>query len=536
LTDDKIGLIGFRPEIPEHCSGTKLIEQPVESNMENQKTKKILIVEDHHDMLMILKKYLEDQKYQVMEAETAEIGLQKFEIEEPDLILMDIMLPGMSGLDAIRELRKKQKSDFYIPVIIITAKNDVEDIVKGLNTGADDYVVKPFHFDELTARIKTSLRLKELNEMLVHQSSQLENANAQIHRLNQSLVEKNRELRKNIYNLHTLFEVSMELNSILELDHLVNSTLLTLVGQFSSKSALFLLAPKQNEGRLEVFNSKGFHQKDLKNINFTKTDSLFKFFKDKPYPTQCSILSGRLNNSAVLTKLRSLNIEIISPVFIQGHVEGLICLGPRVRRKDYTDRELEQMSILTNIISIAVSNASLYRDVEQLSYTDGMTDLHNFRYFELRLKEEVVRHKRTNMGLSLLILDVDNFKNYNDTLGHPAGDEVLRKLAQILKETVRENDIVARYGGEEFAVILPGQDNKGTRILAERLRERVENTYFDHEEIQPNGKVTVSVGAASMPTDADNYRDLILKADSALYHAKRNGRNQVKIYDVSLMQ
>jgi diguanylate cyclase (GGDEF)-like protein len=503
--------------------------------MQNQKLKKILIVEDHHDMLMILKKYLEDQHFEIMEAETAEIGLQKCDREQPDLILMDIMLPGMSGLEAIREIKSRQRNELYIPIIIITAKNDVEDIVKGLNTGADDYVVKPFHFDELMARITTSLRLKELNEMLVTQSHQLESANAQISRLNHSLMEKNRELRKNIYNLHTLFEVSMELHSILELDHLVNSTLLTLVGQFSSKSALFLLSPKRNESRIEIFNSKGFHQKELQNFNFTKNDPIFRYFKEMPYPTQTVAIANKHPNSNAISALHSLNLEIIAPVLIQGHVEGLVCLGPRVRKRDYSQRELEQMSTLTNIISIAVSNASLYREVEQLSYTDGMTDLHNFRYFELRLKEEVVRHKRTNMGLSLLILDVDHFKNYNDTMGHPAGDEVLRKLAHILKDTVRENDIVARYGGEEFAVILPAQDNKGTRILAERLREKVENTYFEHEEIQPNGKVTVSVGASSMPKDADNYRDLILKADTALYFAKRNGRNQVGIYDAELM-
>lgn len=504
--------------------------------MEETKIKKILVVEDHHDMLMILKKYLQDQNYEVSEAETAEVGLEKFELDQPDLVLMDIMLPGISGLEAIKEIKARQKNDLYTPVIIITAKNDVDDIVKGLDTGADDYVVKPFHFDELIARIKTSLRLKELNELLVHQSHQLEYANVQINGLNQSLVEKNRELRKNIFNLHSLFEVSMELNSILELNHLINSTLLTMVGQFSCKCALFLFTPKRNMSRVEVINSKGFHQKDIRNFTLLKSDELFQHFKEKPYPSMTINLQEKLKDSVATKKLRALSIEIITPLLIQGGVEGLICLGPRVKQEDYTQRELEQISILGNIISVAVSNASLYSEVEELSYTDGMTDLHNFRYFELRLKEEVQRHKRTNSGLSLLILDVDHFKNFNDTMGHPAGDEVLRKLAHILKETVRENDIVARYGGEEFAVILPGQDSKGAKILADRLRKKIESTYFEHEEIQPLGKVTVSIGGASMPKDADNYRDLILKADTALYSAKRNGRNQVKIFQPKMTQ
>ena len=115
-------------------------------------------------------------------------------------------------------------------------------------------------------------------------------------------------------------------------------------------------------------------------------------------------------------------------------------------------------------------------------------------------------------------------------MGHPAGDEVLRKLAQILKETVRENDIVARYGGEEFAVILPSIEKPGGVILAERIRENVEKTYFDHEEIQPGGKVTVSIGVASLPLDASDYHELMNKADIALYRAKNNGRNRVVPY------
>jgi diguanylate cyclase (GGDEF)-like protein len=142
----------------------------------------------------------------------------------------------------------------------------------------------------------------------------------------------------------------------------------------------------------------------------------------------------------------------------------------------------------------------------------------------------VSRHKRANSPLSLLILDVDHFKNYNDTMGHPAGDQVLRHLAHVLMETVRENDIVARYGGEEFAVILPSVGHEGATILAERIRKKIEETYFEHEEIQPSGKVTVSVGGAVAPDNAQTAKELMLKADTALYASKRNGRNQIRIF------
>ncbi len=485
-------------------------------------------------MMLLLHRYMQENGFRTIQAQNAELGLEKYHQETPDLVLMDLMLPGMSGQEAINKIREEQHPNTYTPIIIITAKNAIEDIVRGLESGADDYVVKPFHFSELLARVKTALRLKELNEMLVQQSNQLEEANSEIRSLNKTLLSKNKELRKSVYNLHSLFEISMDLNSILELDKLVNSILLTLAGQFSCNKLIFMLARKHDISRLEIVNSKGFHKDDLKDLLVTRKDPLIGFFTKKPRPASLKEIGTRAKNSIALREFKKLKIQILSPVIVQQSVIGLICMGPRVKNKAYAKQDLEQISTLGNIISISISNASLYQEVEQLSYMDGMTELHNYRYFELRLKEEVLRHKRTNQGLSLLILDVDNFKNYNDTLGHPAGDEVLRKLGKILKTALRENDIVARYGGEEFAVILPAVDKKGAIILADRLRMTVEETYFDHEEIQPGGKVTVSIGSASMPEDALDHKELINKADIALYSAKRNGRNRVCDYDAKM--
>ncbi|KAA3611296.1 MAG: diguanylate cyclase [Calditrichaeota bacterium] len=496
-------------------------------NKDNTK-KKVLIVEDHKDMLVVLRKYLEDQNFDVIEAETGESGIEKFETDKPDLILLDIMLPGISGLDVISKIKNGQSQEKYVPIIIITAKNDISDIVKGLGSGADDYIVKPFHFDELIARVESALRLKKLNELLINQTLSLENANKKINGLNSELLDKNKELRKNIYGLHSLFEVSMDLSSILELEGLINSTLLTIIGQYSIKSAMFMMANSHVNNQLEIIDSKGFDN-ELKGVSVHNEDTLVNYFIEHPMPILLEDLKSKINTSHSFDKLEQIGIGLVAPVVIKRQVSGLICFGPRLKEEEFEDREIQQITILTNIISIAVNNASLYKDVEQLSYTDGMTELHNYRYFELRLKEEIIRHKRTKAGLSLLILDVDYFKNFNDTLGHQAGDNVLRKLGKLLKETARENDIVARYGGEEFAVILPTVDQEGAVILAERIRENVEKAEFDGEHVQPNGKITVSIGEASL-VDTSNFEELIRKADLALYSAKESGRNRVQTY------
>ncbi len=500
--------------------------------MEEKETKKILIIEDHKDMLLILNRFLVEEGFSVRGAETAEVGLDAFRQEQPDVILLDLMLPGMSGLDALQIFRAETDSTTYIPILIITAKSAIEDIVNGLSLGADDYLVKPFNLEELKARINTALRIKNLNDALLQKKMELEKANNQISNLNQRLLEKNQELRRNVFNLHSLFEISIELNSILELDRLVNSILLTLVGQFSSKNALFMMVLRPNADYLEVMNSKGLHKKEYENLIIPKSDPIIEALTKNPAPTNLQSIDLQLKEkSEALQKLKQLGLEIIAPIFVQNSLQALVALGARVSGRPFDRVEWEHFRILSNIISIAVSNASLYNEVKQLSYTDGMTGLHNFRYFSLRLNEEVSRHRRLKNPISLLILDVDNFKNYNDTLGHPAGDEVLRKIANVLKQTARENDIVARYGGEEFAVILPGTGRKGAAIVAERIRENIERTPFEHEEIQPQGKVTVSVGAASMPPDAKTAEELTKKADAALYYAKRHGRNQIKLYD-----
>ena len=503
--------------------------------MSEKRPARILIVEDHAEMLQVLRKFLTEKGYEIIEANTGETALEMVKSEKPDIILLDIMLPGISGVEVTKELRTNNANGQYIPILMLTAKSEIKDVIAGLEIGADDYIIKPFSFEELIARVNSAIRIKNLNENLRAQSIELESANQKIYQLNQTLIEKNKELRKKIYDLRNIFDISLELHSILDVERLINSSLLTMIGKFSCKSALFMHVVKKNEQRLSVQNSKGFYKSEVENLIIEMSDPLVSYLYETQKPVPMDQMPDDTSTSAGTRALKEINIELVSPIkILHNNSEALICLGQRVNNKPYTENELELLITINNIVSIAISNAALYDEVIQLSYTDGMTELHNYRYFEMRLREEVLRHARNKQDVSLIILDVDFFKNYNDTLGHQAGDEVLKTLGKILKETVRENDIVARYGGEEFAVILPGVSRDGVVILADRLREQVDIEPFPNQEVQPSGSLTISIGTASLPLDATEVKDLIYKADTALFAAKHAGRNRVVQYSAEL--
>lgn len=161
-------------------------------------------------------------------------------------------------------------------------------------------------------------------------------------------------------------------------------------------------------------------------------------------------------------------------------------------------------------------------EFEMLALTDGLTGVYNYRYFQYHLIEEVRRAARLNVPVSLLIFDLDFFKVYNDTFGYPAGDKVLKKVAEILRRRLRSDDVLCRYGGDEFVVILGGTGAKDAAHVANNLKEAIENYPFPGRQYLSGGKIAVSVGVATYPDDATNYIDLVERADRRLYQVKSN--------------
>jgi len=167
---------------------------------------------------------------------------------------------------------------------------------------------------------------------------------------------------------------------------------------------------------------------------------------------------------------------------------------------------------------------------KELSRKDGLTELYNHRFFHQLLETEVSRAERYNRVVSLLMIDIDDFKSYNDTHGHPAGDVALRRLAQLLKQSSRNCDFVARYGGEEFAVIVPEVSADSARRMAERLLKVIDEAEFEGEDAMVGGRMTISIGIATYPMQASTKSELVEHADQALYRAKGLGKNRVVVF------
>jgi diguanylate cyclase (GGDEF)-like protein len=485
---------------------------------------KILIIDDEPAFQKLMKKQLETRNYEVISCLKSEEALQQVQQVLPHLILMDLMMPNVDGFTLIKNIRELNLR-YFLPIVVVTARDQSKDLSHALDIGADDYLSKPFEFEELLARIKNMLRIKNLQDSILKKTEQVNSANQQISHLNQVLTETNKELKKKVYDLHNVFEISFKVMGQTEIDTLVNTTLLNALGIFTAKSVMLLLQDSDDSNTYTVKESRGFFGEKTDELKISKDDKLVNYLEFIKRPLFLKDVNYEFET--ILPTLQELEVQAIAPLFQEGEIIGIICLGPSVTNQEYPIDILEMLGILTNMLSVALHNAHNFEQIKELSYTDDMTGLHNYRFFTMRLKEEIARAKRNESSLALLILDVDYFKNYNDTLGHPAGDEILRRLSKILKSSLRDNDIVARYGGEEFAIILPSTDERGANILAERIRQKVEEYEFPHQEIQPNGTLTISIGIALFPENALKKDDIVVAADRALYFAKERGRNRV---------
>jgi diguanylate cyclase (GGDEF)-like protein len=218
------------------------------------------------------------------------------------------------------------------------------------------------------------------------------------------------------------------------------------------------------------------------------------------------------------------NTELCAPMVYDEQVIGVISVGGITKHNKH---EKTMLTLLADLGSIALYNTALFSKTQEMANCDGLTRLYNKRFFMERLADEIRQARTGHSPVSVFIFDLDNFKHYNDTHGHQAGDEVLRITGRILRDAVRPGDLPARYGGEEFIVIWAKTSKNDGLAIAERIRKKVAEHPYPHRETQPLGMVSLSGGVATCPDDGLTGADLIKAADAALYEAKRAGRNLV---------
>jgi len=217
---------------------------------------------------------------------------------------------------------------------------------------------------------------------------------------------------------------------------------------------------------------------------------------------------------------------VIVPLKAKDKVNGIIVADNIFTHKPITKEDMRMLVMLSNQAGLAIENSQLYEQTLIKSHTDSLTGLWNHGYFQYILQREIQKAKEQNYCLSLIMVDIDNFKTYNDTLGHQSGDYILKEISRILNDHSRKIDWVCRYGGEEFAIIMPQASKKEALLVAEQLRQKIQDYHFIHEEIMPQKIITVSCGVASLHEDGETNSQLISAADKYLYKAKSEGKNR----------
>ncbi|HHM06200.1 MAG TPA: diguanylate cyclase [Gammaproteobacteria bacterium] len=280
----------------------------------------------------------------------------------------------------------------------------------------------------------------------------------------------------------------------------------------------------------------------------TAEEALAAFGAD-PYPVVISdIRMPGMDGITLLERIKAMQEET-QVIIITSHASlDSAVTALRAGAYDYLIKPFEDLNLISAVVARAADKVRLVVEnrvlveklkrynqeleavnqvLRELAIRDGLTGLYNHRYFQERLAVEVARSHRGGHQFSLVFLDVDYFKTYNDTHGHPTGDELLRGVSEMLQRWLRKSDLAARYGGEEFVILLPETDKAGARELAERIRREIAEHPFAGRESQPSGRVTVSMGVASYPEDGRDAREILKRADEVLYQAKHGGRDRV---------
>ncbi|MHB8065546.1 MAG: sensor domain-containing diguanylate cyclase, partial [Ruminiclostridium sp.] len=366
------------------------------------------------------------------------------------------------------------------------------------------------------------IELGEKYEQLEAAQNEIKNQYDKLKDSNHKLEDINTRLTSSIAEFYTLQQISEAIGSIFEISELlkfVNDVIIGVMGV--NYSTIALLDQKKN--RLKVQFTNILNKEDLAILNDNINSKL--------------LLSMLQNGNAILDntvlhdkydfiKTRKIGSFICIPLSSKARKFGLILIEHK-NRNTFNEENLRLVTTICKTVSMAIENAELYANMQELATIDGLTAVYNRVYFHQKFESEFKLAKDSGYDLTLVILDIDFFKKFNDTYGHLFGDVVLKSVAQTVKNNLRATDTVARFGGEEFVIILPRTTVQEAFEKVESLRHKIANNIVTDNLI--SASVTASFGIACFPETSSNQIELIRDADNALYKAKYSGRNRIEI-------
>ncbi len=453
-------------------------------------TARILVVDDIPANVKLLEARLLAEYFDVLTADDGYKALAICEQAHVDVILLDIMMPGIDGFEVCERLKANPRTS-HIPVVMVTALDQPSDRVRGLKAGADDFLTKPVNDLQLISRVKSLVRLKTLSDELRIRSDTAQDLTLQ-------------DMMKSAAGQDAQDDVAQVLlvdgrGSSQERIVRALKPVADITAISDPQSALFEAA--ENPFDLVIVNTNFDDYDPLRLCSQLRSLERTRFLP--------LLLVTEHGDDQVIVRALDLGVNdyIIRPIDPNELVARTLT---QIKRKRYNDR-----------LRLSV------RHTIELAVTDALTGLHNRRYLDNHMKVLFARATARGRPLSVCITDIDRFKSVNDTHGHDAGDEVLKEVAARIRSTVRGADLACRFGGEEFVVVMPDTDSAAAALIAERLRNIIEQTPFVLKSTGASLNITASLGIACSRSGAETPEQLLKQADRALYDAKNSGRNRV---------
>jgi len=443
---------------------------------------KILVVDDLEHAVRMSETFLASAGYDVAIARNGQEAVDRAREAMPDLILMDCLMPEMDGFEATRAL-KGDPATAGIPIVLLTSLDSVEDRVRGIRAGADDFLAKTFSQVEILVRVGSFIELKRLKE--------------RTRALDEALAAVGVGGRAEETGPDTVMIVQSDMAARAEM-----------AAELGRQGYTVSVAATGSEALAGIGSA----------------------------PPKIVLIDVRLPDMPGVDLVRELKKRLAFeevPVVLVSRIEELDfdAIGMESGADEYLLKPVNPVEMLARVRNLLRKSAMQRRlraamdAAFQRATTDPMTGLYNIQFLRGVIDKEIAAARRYGQGFSLMVLDIDRFKSINDTLGHLAGDAMIRGLAGILSRLTRSCDYVARYGGDEFVVFLPVTGVQESVIVGERLRAAVEKT--DFAAAGGGRRITISVGVTGY-REGDTSADAIIKrADEGLYESKRGGRNRV---------